>query len=279
LRDGFRLARELSERFWDTSAEGDETSGIFPRPDEDGYATTVAQFTGLNGDDSEGALIGPIDLIPITKSPALTSVDYKDALEIEKTADPDRRNEKIEAGAHSLTDFTKAVNSSSPEFFENLLEDLAAARDEFRQLGEVFDAKCGMVDGYPASPPTSNINNALAEAEERVKSLTSHLFGVEEKESSAEEEPTATTAVAGAGPAAVGSIRSREDAFRSLLKIADFFRDTEPHSPVSFALEQAVRWGRMSLPDLMKDLIADDSVRGEMFRRAGIQEPDTAEES
>jgi hypothetical protein len=39
---------------------------------------------------------------------------------------------------------------------------------------------------------------------------------------------------------------------------------------VSYALEQVVKWGRMSLPELLSELIADRSVRDETFRRAGI---------
>src|SRR5205085_11733819 len=57
LRDGFRLARELVERFWD---------GLYPLPDEDGVATRVAALTGLNGDNAEGTLINPIARVPIT---------------------------------------------------------------------------------------------------------------------------------------------------------------------------------------------------------------------
>ncbi|MGH7127221.1 MAG: ImpA family type VI secretion system protein, partial [Planctomycetaceae bacterium] len=73
LRDGFRLVREMAERYWD---------GIHPVPDEDGVATTVAQLTGLNGEDSEGALIAPIKLIPITEPGSydpLTFADYDKA--------------------------------------------------------------------------------------------------------------------------------------------------------------------------------------------------------
>ena len=46
---------------------------------------------------------------------------------------------------------------------------------------------------------------------------------------------------------------------------------------MSYSLEQAVRWGRMSLPDLLNELVADDSVRQEMFRRTGIPRADGAE--
>ncbi len=72
-------------------------------------------------------------------------------------------------------------------------------------------------------------------------------------------------------PVAV-ALRSREDALNQLNRVAKFFRATEPHSPVSYALEQAVRWGKMGLPALLKEVVQDDTTRRDLFRLMGIQE-------
>ncbi len=71
---------------------------------------------------------------------------------------------------------------------------------------------------------------------------------------------------------AQASICNREQALSKLLQVATYFRNSEPHSPVSYALEQAVRWGKMPLPELLRDLVANDSVLTEVYRRMGIQE-------
>jgi type VI secretion system protein ImpA len=81
LRDGFRLARELSEKYWDT---------IYPLPDEEGLETRVAALTGLNGEGGDGTLLGPIAFVPITDSPnlgRLSQANYKEAFNFEKTTD------------------------------------------------------------------------------------------------------------------------------------------------------------------------------------------------
>jgi type VI secretion system protein ImpA len=52
--------------------------------------------------------------------------------------------------------------------------------------------------------------------------------------------------------------------------IANFFRQTEPHSPISYTLEQTVRWGRMPLPELLSELIPDEKARDHCFRIFGI---------
>ena len=70
------------------------------------------------------------------------------------------------------------------------------------------------------------------------------------------------------------AVRTREDAFRALLQVADYFKRTEPHSPVAYSLEQAVRWGRMPLPELLTELIPEQAAREQVFKVVGIKPPE-----
>jgi len=66
---------------------------------------------------------------------------------------------------------------------------------------------------------------------------------------------------------------NRDLAFHELRKIANYFAKSEPHSPVSFLLEKAIRWGYMSLPDLMEELVSgNDKVLGQINLITGISE-------
>jgi type VI secretion system protein ImpA len=263
LRDGFRLVGELCERYFDC---------IHPRPDDDGIATTVAQLAGLNGEGAEGALLAPIAAIPITEGSSVgpfTGRDYADAESIARTADPDVRAKRIAQGSATLDMFDTAARETSPAFFAALREDITAAIDEFDHLTQVLEEKCGTdPNGYSAAPPSSKIAAALADSLSRVRALAG-------EPAAAETPPQGVGAAAAAGATgggfAAGNISSREDAFQTLMKVAEYFRRAEPHSPVSYALEQAVRWGRMPLPELIRDLVSDDSVRREFYRRTGIK--------
>ncbi len=51
---------------------------------------------------------------------------------------------------------------------------------------------------------------------------------------------------------AAGEIVNRDHAFKELRKISEYFRDTEPHSPISFLLERAIRWGYLSYLNCLK---------------------------
>ena len=68
------------------------------------------------------------------------------------------------------------------------------------------------------------------------------------------------------------NMRSREQAINQLQSVADFFRETEPHSPVSYTIEQVIRWCGMPLPELLAELISDGDAKRSYFRLVGIAE-------
>ena len=73
--------------------------------------------------------------------------------------------------------------------------------------------------------------------------------------------------------AAPGQIASREDALRVLGEIANFFRRTEPHSPISYTLDEAVRRGRLTWPELLQEVVADLNTRNGILNMLGIRPP------
>lgn len=69
---------------------------------------------------------------------------------------------------------------------------------------------------------------------------------------------------------------TREQVFEELANIAKYFRSTEPHSPVSYLIEKAIRWGHLSLPELLNELISDQAdTKNRIFTIAGLQEGGT----
>jgi type VI secretion system protein ImpA len=262
LRDGFRLIRELCDRFWD---------GLHPRPDdEDGLQLTLSQVASLND-----ILLEPINQIPLT-SQGLTSVDYIEAAALEKNADT--KSSVQAAGGTTLESFERAASEGTTEYFQELLGDIEQTLKELKQLDALLEERCDQAEQSDAAPPLSRVIEAVGECGHRVRSFAKALLDVsDEGDENAEQTEEDLEAESGGvrTTSTPSVIRSREEAFLAMRKIADFFRRTEPHSPVSYALEQVVRWGGMSLPDLMKDLINDDAVRRELFLRTGIGDQDS----
>ena len=264
LRDGFELVRRLFETFPDT---------LYPRPDEDGVETVVAPISGLNGIDAEGTLISPIRNIPLTPQideGAFGLATYEQAMDLERS-DADQRERRIEQGAVPLDTFNAALSSGTAEWFGELRDDIDAALTEWSALGTLLDDKYGR-----EAPPASNIRNALRSCLEAVESLAKDKLAtlaseVEEEENVADGAATGEGAAAAKAVDSVDNMQNREDAFKVILRVSAYFRKTEPHSPISYALEQIVRWGRLPLPDLLKELINDESAVTQMFRLVGIQ--------
>jgi type VI secretion system protein ImpA len=269
LRDGFRLVRCLVESFWDR---------LYPLPDEeDGAAARLAPLGGL-----DSALPVPISRVPITKGKSagpFSAFDYQRALELDGISDPDKRSRReADPGAVTLQMFNRSVAETGPQFFRDLLDDLGQCLEELQGLGTVLEKQCQTdPNGGSALPSTSSLRTALEASRDVVTRISAHLLEAKEGEDGpgadapAANQASATPGGTGKGDGvAVGQVRNREEAFQGLLRVAEFFKRTEPHSPVSYALEQAVRWGRMSLPDLLKELVPEEAVREQMFKRVGI---------
>lgn len=77
--------------------------------------------------------------------------------------------------------------------------------------------------------------------------------------------------------AAAGPIVSREDALKRLEEVAKYFRQYEPHTPIAPGLERLVSWGRMTVSELMMELIPDSTARSlfSQFTGATLDGTDT----
>lgn len=266
LRDGFQLVTRMVDTFADT---------LYPRPDEDGIETLVAPLAGLNGNDAEGTLVGPIKNVPITpagEEGAFGLGTYEQALDLEQS-DAEQRERRISQGAVPLDTFNAALMQGSAEWFGELRDDIRDALESWTALTSLLDEKFGR-----DSPPSSNIKNALSECLETVESLArdklAMLDATEEAPAEAAEQDDDSSSSAPPPQKSVDSLdnmQNREDAFKVLMRVAAYFRKTEPHSPISYAIEQIIRWGRLPLPDLLKELINDESAVTQMFRLVGIQ--------
>ncbi len=266
LRDGFRLVRELTENYWDY---------LYPLPDEDGIETRLAPLTGLNGAEGEGTLISPILCVPLTDGGGTAFACYhvQQALALDQIKDEAVRARRVEDGIVTLDAVRQAVAETPRDFFAALVRDLAECQEEFANLSRALDDRCGAY-----APPTSNIRAALEACRDALYQVTrSKLPSAASPAATPQSNatPAATGAAGGAeSRVSVQVVTCRDDAFHVLLNVADYFRRTEPHSVVSYTLEQAVRWGNMPLPALLRELIADDSPRRQLFRVVGIRAED-----
>lgn len=264
LRDALQLIEGLVTQYWDH---------LYPMPDEDGIETRVAQFAGLNGRANDGVLTPPIRRLPITEgyTPGpFTYFQYQQAVELERTTNEDAKESKAEKLGFNLQVIEQAVAASDAQFFIDLLEDIELSITSCRHLEKLFETHCGLDD----APSMRSIINVLEECSSAINHLAKYKLPVSVIAESEALDPIIninknpedlTHALT------TEAVFSREVAFKQLIEISKFFKKTEPHSPVSHALEKAVKWGNMALEELIVELIPDDSARKHFTMLTGVK--------
>ncbi len=271
LRDGLSLAQRLIEAFW---------ADLYPIEEDDGVLDKITPLIGLNGDVVEGTLIVPLRLTALTSdnggNTAFSLYHYEKAMSLAALTDPDDREQHKAEGVRTFDELAAAGAASGKHFYRDLFDDIQAAQREFRNLTDQIAEHCG--EGVM---PSSTIQGLLEDCLNAAKHIAGPLVSSLQQPEGGGEHQDLTQKMLFEGASSDGekqttkfgdgAVRTREDAFRDLLQIAEYFRQSEPHSPVSYALEQAVRWGRMDLRALMEELIRDDDSRGRVFSLTGIR--------
>jgi type VI secretion system protein ImpA len=168
----------------------------------------------------------------------------------------------------------REARAAGPRLFATLLADAREARGAWQNMATLLDEKAG-ADG----PSTTAVRDLLTGIIE-VATRYAPAEAVGGDEAAAGEAPGETSADGAPGGGGFGSLAAsaarsatREDALRALGEIANFFRRTEPHSPLSYTLDEAVRRGRMTWPELLAEVVADTETRNGILTTLGIRPP------
>ncbi|SEA23444.1 type VI secretion system protein TssA [Microbulbifer marinus] len=272
LRDGFALIDRLVADHWE---------GLYPEPDEDGLETKVAPLTGLNGDGGDGTLLLPIRSADITREGdygAFSFFQHQQARDADRIADDDAKAARIETLGYSLADIENCVQSASNEWALDLVETLEETIAHYKSVNEALRSSCGQ-----DAPPSTNINSLLDEVlrttrfiyKSQLDALAATATAPAEPSSSSEEAQQAVAnpgvTIAGGLTLPAGAVSSREAALKLLEEAAKYFRTYEPHTPIAPGLERLIGWGRMTVSELMTELLPDDQSRAVYSQLTGVK--------
>lgn len=267
LAAGAHLIAQLSDTLWD--------SNLYPMPDEDGIETRVAPVSGLNGEGGGGTLVQPLRKLPLFTRPDGNMMfywQYEQSEELKKITDPARIKQRLAAGNLPLEQVETEARAAGQAHFAALRRAAKAAAREWSAMGEVLDAKAG-ADGPPTSQVRELVEALLALTQRYAPPDTDDDAGEAAAEEAAAEggEPGAAAAPGGMVMRPAAAVVTREDMLKELARIGEFFRKTEPQSPIAYTLEEAIRRGRMSWPDLLAELVSDTKVRDSILIQLGIR--------
>ncbi|MGO0791645.1 type VI secretion system protein TssA [Herbaspirillum seropedicae] len=266
LGDGFLLVAGLFDRFWDN---------MYPQSEEGDHDQRVGNLTWLLA--RSVAMSREIALTE-GRGSSYSLIDFEAART--RAANAERiANEggQPEEGV-KLAVMEAARKRSSHAFYEAMLADSQYCVQALEQLEKSVDARLG-VNG----PGFSAAREALTAVRETVArfaadtGLRSPQLQDSAASGAAADASAPPTSVEETPPAGAmmqqGPIRTRAEAIAQLRAVAEFFRRTEPHSPVAHLADKAAQWGEMPLHAWLKSVIKDDSTLSHVEELLGLLPP------
>ncbi len=267
LTDASTLISGLCQQYWDNG---------LPRLDgEDGIDGRAAPIGGLSGDGADGTLMASIRRHTLFRRADGAPCDlftWQRAEETAAIADKARKEQRIKSGVPDFDALQNEARADAP-YIRGVGIEARNALKAWTAMDAILTEKFGS-----DAPSTRRVADALT----AIVDISTAIAGAPPPEATeAESEEAMAEAGAEEVGAAVGgmavaagaprAMRTRDDAIRQLEDIANFFRKTEPHSPLAFVLDDAVRRARMPLIDLLAEILPDAATRTKMLTVLGIR--------
>jgi type VI secretion system protein ImpA len=266
LAFGAQLMAGLMREFW--------SNGLFPSADEGGDEVRGIPLAGLNGVSGDGTLLQPLRMIVLFYRPDQTPItlwQYEQAEEVAGIGDAARKKKRLASGVLVLNDLESEAQLLGQEHLRALATDAAAALAWWQELARIAELALGR-----DAPPASRVGAIL----EKILRVASKLAPMTSGAAVADMQgPDTGTLLDHEDVCAIGDLPNgdarrpvtREDMLQNLLVVAEYFRTHEPHSPLAYTLEEAVRRGRLSLLELLLEVVPDAGMRGAILSQLGIR--------
>jgi type VI secretion system protein ImpA len=246
LGEGFRLLTGLCEQYWD--------QGLYPELEGADHEQRIGNLSWILS--RTPALVREM---PLTegRGTAWSTVDFEAARKRVSGPDADQ--------PPRLADMEAARRASSPAFAAAFRDDAQYCLDSLNRLEQVADAQLGTDSpGFAAAREAvqAMLHAMPAPAGAGAAPAAQHAPDVAPAADFSTAQPQA--------PAAQGPIRTRADAIAQLRAVARFFRETEPHSPVSYFAEKAANAGEQDLHTWLRSVIKDQGSLAHIEELLGV---------
>src|SRR5690606_24346727 len=236
LTHGFRVLAGLCERYWDQ---------VHPQDMDAEHEERIGNFGWLLANAVQW-----IRSVPITQAAqGRYGLGDFEAAHARGGEDPGSDQPGLEA--------LEAARRDTPHgFYMQLMADVPECRAALLELQAAVDARLG-TEGPSFTPVLDQLDH-LQRTVTRFARDAGVLVDGEPGEATDAAQPQATGGEAPTGRS--GPIASRRQALAQLREVAEFFRRTEPHSPVAYLADKAASWGEMPLHVWLKRVIKDDTI-------------------
>ena len=272
LRDGLKLVSGLQDKFWET---------LFPEIDEgdmEGRANAI-EWLALQTSFA-------VKQAKVTQGDGYSFFDWEDSKRFDipnniETLDSTERAKYTELLEQATKEnrvtadrWRVAYAASRRPFYEEVALTIEECWAECKELNRVIEEKFDRNQ----MPGLGTLEKSLEAVQTQVKKFLEEKRAEEPDE---EVEETATEGEQAEGEVVVaadgsrvvatgGAIQNRAEALKRLGQLAEFFRKSEPHSPVSYLVQRAVKWGNMPLDSWLQEVVKDQNVLYQLRETLGV---------
>ncbi|CAI9121515.1 type VI secretion system protein TssA [Brytella acorum] len=274
---GASVISALVETFWD--------QGLYPSLEADDPEARSFAVSGLSGQDRDGSLIQPIRktvLFEMGDGRPIAFWEFERASARAASIAQGEQVARINDGLPSLDEMEAVARGPGQQHIASVFQAARQARDAWYEMEACFARACQGSTPAAETPSTSRVSRLLENiCKTAQRYVPEPVIPEPDDEPSIDGSPGAhdsSAPVDGAGGHGGGrpmkAQPTRGELLDAVMEIAARFRSIEPHSPFSYTLENAVRRARLTLPDLLREVVADEASRIEILIRLGIQEPE-----
>ena len=252
---GLTLAERILDNFW---------TDLFPSL-EDGVDERAARLAWM-----KTSLADVVGGLPITQGQQYGLLRYDESRHMENLGlqNPQAMRAALDEGKINAEVFQRSVVLTDSDHLRQKAGEIAASLNACQRLQSTADR----LFGHDA-PSFAGLHDVLSRAGQLAEKLLKDR-GIELNPAPAAPTP-AVSESAGAQPTGAAMTQtqqdlpvtplrttpqSRDEAFTLLAGIAQFFKQTEPQSPVPYLIERAIKWGNMPLEGWLNDVIKDSNV-------------------
>jgi type VI secretion system protein ImpA len=265
LSDGFNVIERLLADFWET---------LYPAAEDGDNDLRIGKIAWINKN-----LPLQIRFIPLTGEGKYGWVKWQESRDVDNLArqNPDAAAAALDEGKINGETFARAIVNTPAAFYQELLAQVTECKQALDNLIKRVDERFA-----GDAPSLMDVRAAVDECVKLITRIAGEKGLLSEEQAPAADEG-AEVSSEGASPAAArsagptGPIASRADALRRLTEVAAYFRNAEPHSPVAYLADRAVRWGNMSLDQWLQEMIKEPLTLAGLRESLGIKTEPPAE--
>lgn len=235
LGDSLLLIAQLCERWWES---------LYPLPEDGGFEQRIGNLAWV-----AARIGGWLREIALTEGADAYALRDVEAARVQ--------------GGDALARLETARQRGSAGFYVGLMRDCEHCVEALARLERSVDARLE-ADG----PSFGAARSALEDLHVFLKPLAAAPAAAAQAAVPASGSMPAAPHVA----TAAGPLQTRAQALAQLRAVAEFFRRTEPHSPVAYLADKAAHWGEQPLHVWLRALVKDETAVAHIEEMLGVGE-------